>query len=422
MAVHVVLSGDTLSKIATMYGVSVQTIMGVNGLPSANALVPGLALYLPDNMLPSRMYRIKAGDTLWRIAQQFNTTITAVLTANPGINPNNLYIGQIITIPSPMKQSMGTLGFMIPTTFSVNNAVLTPLANQLTYLAVVAYFMTNEGWAYNHTEDRALVAKSKELKVTPLLVLQNFVNGDFSAELAGRVLENPTYRANLIASLVNLAKQRGYSGVSIDLEFIPPPRRQDFIIFLSDLKKALGTLLLHVNVHSKTQDIPTNRIIGAYDYAAIANVADLVAVMTMDYGYSGGPPDPITPVNWLEQVIQYSLTQIPREKMQVALPLYAYDKVVPTNATNALSVLAAQNQAITKWAPIQFDNASKAPWYQYWDAGIQHVVWFEDIRSYIEMYRLVDLYQIAGVTYWELSLPAPQNWAYLRKNITVVKR
>lgn len=339
MAIHVVRSGESLWKISTMYGVSIQTIIAINGLSSSGALVPGLALYLPDNTLPIRTYKIKAGDVIWRLAQQFNTNPSTIIQANPGMNPYRLTVGQNIAIPSPVKLAIRTLGFIIPSTISTNIATLHALANQLTYLAVVAYSITVEGWAFNLADDSAIVSRSKQLNMTPLLVVQNMTQGDFSAELIGRVLANPAYRKNLTDSLVNLARQRGFGGVSIDFEFIPPERRQDFILFLTELKKALGNLILHVNLPAKTKDLPTNRIIGAYDYAAIAKIADIVVVMTMDYGYAGGPPDPVSPTNWMEQVIQYSLSQIPHAKMQIAIPLYGHDKMVLTNKTTVLSVL-----------------------------------------------------------------------------------
>lgn len=44
-------------------------------------------------------YTIKAGDNLYRLSITFNTTIAAIISANPGVNPNNLLIGQIICIP-----------------------------------------------------------------------------------------------------------------------------------------------------------------------------------------------------------------------------------------------------------------------------------------------------------------------------------
>ncbi|MDR7003025.1 spore germination protein [Neobacillus niacini] len=421
MAVHVVSKGENLWGISRLYGIPLQIVAQVNGLTSTTSLVPGLALYLPDTQLPIRYYQIKAGDQIWQLANQFNTSTAAILAANPGINPNHIVVGQIIAIPSPIKMEIATLGFIVPSAKGEILSTLDTLANQLTYLAVVAYSFTEEGFAFNEIEDSEIVTKCNQLNITPLLMIRNFTKGDFSAELAGRVLENPAYRQNLIASIVNLTSQRDFGGVSIDFEFIPPPRRQDFNKFLTDLKAALGNLILHVNVHAKTADIPTNRIIGAYDYMAIGNAADIVAVMTIDYGYPTGPPDPIAPITWMEQVVRYSLTQINPRKLQIAMPLYGYDKIALTHSTHALSVLAAQNQAIVTGQQIQFENTAKSPWYRYWKNNEEHVVWYEDIRSYMEKYKLLDVYLLLGTTFWQLSLPSPQNWEYLNQKISVVK-
>ncbi|NLN15289.1 MAG: LysM peptidoglycan-binding domain-containing protein, partial [Tissierellia bacterium] len=48
-------------------------------------------------------YTIKAGDTLWQLARTYNTTVDAILAINPGINPNNLQVGQKICIPKDSK-------------------------------------------------------------------------------------------------------------------------------------------------------------------------------------------------------------------------------------------------------------------------------------------------------------------------------
>lgn len=44
------------------------------------------------------LYTIQPGDTLWLLAQRYNTTIYAIAAANPEMDPNNLYIGQTIRI------------------------------------------------------------------------------------------------------------------------------------------------------------------------------------------------------------------------------------------------------------------------------------------------------------------------------------
>lgn len=422
MAIHVVNPGDTLWSITKLYGVSLQEIAEVNGLLSVDSIIPGLSLYIPTDELTNRLYQVKAGDTLWQLAKSFNTTVVAIINSNKGLDPYRLLIGQKLNIPSPIKPRIETLGFVIPYSPQTILPLLEKLKNQLTYIAVVSYSLTAEGYAYVLLEDREIVARSRQLNIVPLLMIRNYIEGDFSRELIGSVLENPLSRRNLVLSLSNIARERGYGGVSIDFEFIPPPRRNDFNLFLRELKAALGPLILHVNVHAKTQDIPTNPIIGAYDYRTIGNIADKVAVMTIDYGYPTGPPDPIAPIWWLEEVIQYSLTQIRPNKLQMALPLYAYDKVIPTNITRASSVLDAQNFAIVSGAPIQYDTKAQAPWYQYWIDSDQHIVWFEDIRSMVEKYKLIDFYQLSGTTYWQLSLPFPQNWEYVRKQISIIKR
>lgn len=44
-------------------------------------------------------YIIRSGDSLWIIAQHFNTNIQEIMSANPGLDINHLSIGQVICIP-----------------------------------------------------------------------------------------------------------------------------------------------------------------------------------------------------------------------------------------------------------------------------------------------------------------------------------
>jgi LysM repeat protein len=56
----------------------------------------------PTPEVTPRLYRIRAGDSLARIARRFDTTVEDILAANPDIeNPNQIQVGQFIVIPQP---------------------------------------------------------------------------------------------------------------------------------------------------------------------------------------------------------------------------------------------------------------------------------------------------------------------------------
>lgn len=97
---YIIQPGDTLNIIAYRLEVSVSRIVAANpGINPYNLRI-GQILCIPacpPNHVPKI---IQPGDTLYKIAQTYNVTIDSILEANPGINPNYLRVGQRICIPS----------------------------------------------------------------------------------------------------------------------------------------------------------------------------------------------------------------------------------------------------------------------------------------------------------------------------------
>ncbi len=100
----IVVSGDTLRKIAERCGTTVSALRLANPeIGSGNLIYPGQALLLPGAILGTDggffIYVVARGDTLKSLAVRFGTTVDALLAANKNItNANLIYEGQRLTI------------------------------------------------------------------------------------------------------------------------------------------------------------------------------------------------------------------------------------------------------------------------------------------------------------------------------------
>lgn len=102
--VYIVRRGDTLASIARRFDTTEAAIRRENPFLNIIGLRPGLPLCIPTPQprpCPGFFYTIAAGDTLFSLAARFNTTVQEILQANPGLDPNRLFIGQQICIPTP---------------------------------------------------------------------------------------------------------------------------------------------------------------------------------------------------------------------------------------------------------------------------------------------------------------------------------
>jgi LysM repeat protein len=102
--IHVVQRGENLTKIAARYGTTVQAIMQANGLSNPNFVYVGQRLRIPSGSAPpagggATVHVVQRGENLFRIARRYGTTISAIMQANGLGNANFVWVGQRLSIP-----------------------------------------------------------------------------------------------------------------------------------------------------------------------------------------------------------------------------------------------------------------------------------------------------------------------------------
>lgn len=98
----VIKRGDTLSSISIEYATTVERLIELNNITNPNLIFAGNTLVVPinDGKKQTVTYKVQKGDTLSSIAKKYNITVQQLINANSIQNPNLIYIGQILTIPT----------------------------------------------------------------------------------------------------------------------------------------------------------------------------------------------------------------------------------------------------------------------------------------------------------------------------------
>lgn len=103
---HTVSRGETLAAIAARYGTTPAALARANGIANPNRIYAGTQLQVPTGTAaaPARSggssYTVRSGDTLGSIAARAGTSIATLVSLNAIRNPNLVRVGQVLTLPA----------------------------------------------------------------------------------------------------------------------------------------------------------------------------------------------------------------------------------------------------------------------------------------------------------------------------------
>lgn len=95
---HTVQRGENLFRIGLAYGLNVNTLQSMNGLPNPNRIYAGQTLCVRVQQTP-RTHVVQPGDWLAKIARQYGVSTSVLARVNNLWNWNYIYPGQVLVIP-----------------------------------------------------------------------------------------------------------------------------------------------------------------------------------------------------------------------------------------------------------------------------------------------------------------------------------
>ena len=416
MTIHVVQGGQTLSSIASLYGVDPVRLAADNSVEDGRLAV-GQTLVV---RFPRQIHVVRSGETLFSIAQDYGISVRQLWRNNwPLLGTEELVPGQVLIL-SYFDDKLGSARFNGYAYPYIDSTLLSSQLPYVTYLAPFTYGITSSGQLLP-LDDDALLAAARQHGVRPVMHLSTLTeSGQFSTERAELLLLDSTAQSVLIDQVVQTLLQKGYAGIDVDFEYLPGSLAQAYADFLARLRRILRPmgLFLWTALAPKTSAQQRGLLYEGHDYAAVGSAADAVLLMTYEWGYTAGPPMAVAPIENVRAVLDYAVTEIPRGKIFLGVPNYGYDWTLPfiqgSSRAQSISNQRAIELAMEYNVAISYDETAQSPFFQYTDRqGALHEVWFEDARSMAAKLSLVSEYGFQGAGFWNLMRPFSQTWLVL---------
>jgi len=421
MIIYVVKRGDSLYDIARKFKVDIERIINDNQLDLNKNLVVGQALVI---MKDNFTYTVKEGDSLYKIANENFVDVLDIMEDN-NLTSDILQVGQQLEIryDNPNKVPLEVNGYVYP---NVDLDTLREILPNLTYLSIFSYQVKSDGSLSTLNEEN-IIKEAYRYQVAPIMVVTNILRpGEFSSELASTILNSDELTNTLFNNILEVMQKKGYHGVDFDFEYLFPKDREAYNNFLSKAREFFHRegFTVSTALAPKLSGDQKGLLYEAHDYLNHGKTVDRVVIMTYEWGYLHSEAMPIAPINMVEKVIQYAVTEIPSEKILMGMPNYGYVFDVP-KIKGVPARLITNNEAIDiareNNASILFDNVSMTPYFQYYENGKLKEVHFDDPRSIEEKVNLAIDYNLGGLSYWTAMSYYKPNWLVLNYFADIVK-
>ncbi|MDF2486170.1 MAG: hypothetical protein K0R46_2338 [Herbinix sp.] len=420
MIIHSVQPNETIYSIAEIYGVSADRLIIDNQISDPNRLVTGQSLIV---LFPEVTHVVQDGDTLADIAASYGVSVIQLLRNNPQLSDRMyLTIGEelVISLTDEKVTEISTNGYAFP---FVDINVLRKTLPYLTYLTIFYYRVTVDGDIID-IEDQELINTAYEYGVAPIMLISTLTSaGTADVDAAHSIITNPDAQEHLINRVLENMKAKGYYGLNIDMQNIMQIDKQPFVKFIANISNRVKQEGYSVFITLTPNTFPTGTGImyRGPEYTTLGELTDSTLLLSYEWGYSYSP-QPALPLVTVRSLLDYSITQIPPEKINIGLPTIGYIWQLPFimefSRANSITHRSALMLAREVGATIQHDAFSMAPFFSYTNTA-EYIVWFRDVTSIAALLEFVEEYGLQGIGTWNIMQFASGLWLVINARFEI---
>lgn len=290
---------------------------------------------------------------------------------------------------------------------------------------------------------------NKNFMIWPLITNQ------FDPELTNKILSDKKEWQLYAEELANKAYINGYTGYNFDFENIDYNDRDKLTKFVSYLGQKLNDIGIYttMDVTGYSNSLRWSKV---YDRKELAKHIDYLVLMAYDQvGRNSKIPGPVASYPWVEKQLNTFITEVPKNKTLLGIPLYmrSWDKTTNAQATlkdkkeiplkivednevkennkkevkndiakpSKAKTLSQKNsdQLIKKYGShIKWLPELKLFYLEYVDDGIFHQIWFENKETLKMKLDLSNESNIAGVAFWRKDFESKEMHKFICDNIS----
>lgn len=244
-------------------------------------------------------------------------------------------------------------------------------------------------------------------------------------ETTSKILNSEALRAELIETIVNLAKQYKLDGINIDFENMNVEDKNIFSLFLIELAPRLRDMGVVTSVDVTAPDGSDTWSL-CYNRNVLADVVDYMMFMAYDqHGTSSNKAGTVAGYNWVEANIKKFLGQeeVKPEKIILGMPLYTRLWKTNIDKEDSLTSIVVNMNKVEQQLPKEvekvWDEDLKQNYIEYTDKNIKYQMWIEDAKSIKEKLGLINQYNLAGGAYWEKDREVEEIWNLTKEMLEI---